>query len=87
MLRLVDVRTGRVIGRTRNWTYPELGTAPELLANDSAALKTVFVNATRPLVAAGLKELGLIEPVDTLRRAASWKGRLPDAPFAGRRER
>jgi len=59
MMRLVDVRTGRVIGRTRDWAYPEVGRAAELLANDSAALKTVFVKTARPLVATGLKELGL----------------------------
>ena len=66
MMRLVDVRTGRVIGRTRDWAYPEVGRAAELLANDSAVLTTVFVNTTRPLVAEGLKELGLIDHVSTV---------------------
>lgn len=61
MMRVVDVPTGRVIGRTRNWAYPAVGRAAELLANDSAALKTVFVETTRPLVAAGLKDLGLTQ--------------------------
>jgi hypothetical protein len=65
MMRVVDVQTRRVIGRTRNWAYPEVGRAAELLANDRAALKTVFVNAARPLVAAGLKELGLVAGTST----------------------
>jgi hypothetical protein len=67
MMRLVDVRSGRVIGRTRDWAYPEVGRAVELLANDSAGLKTVFVNTARPLVAAGLKDLGLIDHLSVKR--------------------
>jgi len=59
MMRLVDVKTGRVIGRTRHWAYPSVGRAIELLANDNARLKTVFGETARPLVAAGLKDLGL----------------------------
>jgi hypothetical protein len=49
MMRLVDVRPGRVIGRTRDWAYPEVGRAAELLAKDGAVLKTVFIKTTRPL--------------------------------------
>ena len=59
MMRLVDVQTGHVIGRTRNWAYPQVGRATELLANDNTRLKTIFVETARPLVAAGLKDLGL----------------------------
>jgi hypothetical protein len=54
-----------VIGRTRNWANPEVGRAAEMLANDSAALKAVFIKTTRPLVAAGLKELGLAHGTPT----------------------
>src|SRR5262245_22116105 len=67
MMRLVDILTRRVIGRTRDLAYPEVGRAVELLANDAAALKTVFVNTSRPLVAAGLKDLGLIDQVGVKR--------------------
>lgn len=60
MMKVVDPRTGRVIGRTRQYAYPKVGSINDLLAMDSAQLKEVFFETARPLVATALRELGLI---------------------------
>jgi hypothetical protein len=49
-----------VIGRTRHAGYPRIGRAATILTNDNAALKSNFLEITRSLVAAGLRDLGLL---------------------------
>jgi hypothetical protein len=61
VMRLVDVETGRVIGRARHAAYPKIGRAVEILATENAALKRVFIETARPLVSAGLTDLGLLD--------------------------
>ena len=63
VMRLVDPRTGGVIGRSRDWAYPKME-ARELLAGDAARLKEAFTSITRPLVASCLGTLGLVAADD-----------------------
>ncbi len=61
LMKVVDPRTGQVIGRARHFTgRRKVGPFEEVLANDVAPLKEIFAEVTRPPVAAMLQDLGLI---------------------------
>jgi hypothetical protein len=61
MMRLIDVGSGRVIGRARHWAFPKIGRAAEVLSADNAALKHIFLETARPLIADGLRDLRLLQ--------------------------
>jgi len=61
LMKLVDPRTGQVIGRVRKGAGRKVGPVEKVLADGVAPLKDIFADMTRPLVAAALQDLGLIQ--------------------------
>jgi hypothetical protein len=61
LMKLIDPRTGQVIGRTRRGAARRVGPVERVLADGVAPLKDLFADMTRPLVATALQDLGLIQ--------------------------
>ena len=60
MSKLVDPATRRVLGRSRNGSLVEAPPMDELFGSEGKIYKEFFAQATRSLIAANLKELGLL---------------------------
>ncbi len=60
MSKLIDPATGRVLGRSRNGSYVDAPPMDELFGNEGQIYKELFAQTTRGLIAANLKELGLL---------------------------
>lgn len=60
MLKLVDPRTGRVLGRAREAAYPTVDSPEKIFAGDAQRFKELFAQTTAPLVASSLKDIGLV---------------------------
>ncbi len=60
MTKLVDPTNGRVLGRSRKYELAETPPHDVLFGNEGQNYKDFFAETTRQLVAANLKELGLL---------------------------
>lgn len=60
LLKLIDPRTGGVLGRTRNWAYPKYGAIQELFDNEGKGFKKLFTETGVILVAKSLKDIGML---------------------------
>lgn len=59
LVKLIDPRTGHVIGRSSAETYSAEASAPALLSRDSESFKSLITGLGKKLVAHGLSDLGL----------------------------
>ncbi len=60
MSKLIDPATGRVLGRSRNYSYVDTPPMENLFDDEGQIYKEFFAQTTRDLIAANLKELGLL---------------------------
>lgn len=60
MSKLIDPATGRVLGRSRNYSYVDTPPMENLFDDEGQIYKEFFARVTRDLIAANLKELGLL---------------------------
>ena len=60
MSKLIDPATGRVLGRSRNGSYVDAPPMENLFDDEGQIYKEFFARVTRDLIAANLKELGLL---------------------------
>jgi hypothetical protein len=58
-VRLVDLRTKQVLGRTKDYSYPKVGPLTPSLQNNGAGMKRIIIETGNHLVTRCLAEIGL----------------------------
>ncbi len=60
VLKLVDPRSGKVLGRAREAAYPEVKSPEKIFAGDAQRFKELFAQTAAPLVASSLNAIGFL---------------------------
>jgi hypothetical protein len=64
MARVIDVQSGKMLGRAREWSMTEIKSLDNLFADGEERFKDLFAKAANPLVASVLQQLGITPKTD-----------------------